>query len=111
VKFTVRFEEYRFAGVVQRMITIEGTTIRGTATEQQTGGWAWFLRYPDGHAAGKGRYASWGGVLCGIEYALAQELWYGRLDHLRRGDVRYDRGSRDAVSIRKVLSRWGWTSA
>jgi hypothetical protein len=81
----VRFEEYRFAGVVQRTMVIDGTAVSGTATEQRTGGWAWFLRYPDGDVAGKGRYASWGGVLCGIEYALAQETRHGRLGHPRRG--------------------------
>jgi len=85
MKFTVRFAEYRFAGVVQRTIVIDGTTIGGTATEQHTGGWAWFLRYADGEVAGDGRYASWGGVLCGIAYALAQETRHGRLSHLRCG--------------------------
>ena len=83
--FMMGFEEYRFAGVVQRTIVIDGTTVSGTATEQRSGGWAWFLRYADGDIAGKGRYASWGGVLCGIEYALAQETRHGHLGYLRRG--------------------------
>jgi hypothetical protein len=95
MKFMVRFEEYRFAGVVQRTITIDGTTISGTATEPRAGGWAWFLRYPDGDSAGAGRYASWGGVLCGIEYALAQQA---RLGHRHHGDAGNGACSRDAVS-------------
>jgi hypothetical protein len=84
MKFAVWFEEYVFAGVTQRTIVIEGTSISGTAAEQREGGWAWFLRYPDGEFAGEGRYASWGGVLCGIEYAFAQEIRHGRLGYLRR---------------------------
>jgi hypothetical protein len=85
VTFMVRFEEYRFAGIVQRTIVIYGTVVSGTATEQRTGGWAWFLRYPNGDVAGKGRYGSWGGVLCGIKYAVAQETRHGQLSSLRRG--------------------------
>jgi hypothetical protein len=85
VTFTVRFEEYRFAGVVQRTMVIGGTTVSGTATEQRTGGWAWFLRYPNGDIAGEGRYGSWEGVLCGVKYALARETRHGRLGHLYHG--------------------------
>jgi hypothetical protein len=96
--FMVRFEEYRFAGVVQRTMVIDGTTVSGTVTEQRTGGWAWFLRYPDGNIAGQGRYASWGGVLCGIEYALAQQARHGRLGHRHHGDAGNGACSRDAVS-------------
>jgi hypothetical protein len=88
--FMVRFEEYRFAGVVQRTMVIDGTTVSGTVTEQRMGGWAWFLRYPDGNIAGQGRYASWGGVLCGIEYALAREIPHGRLSYRSRGAVPRD---------------------
>ncbi len=83
--FSIRFDEYLFAGVVQRTIVIDGTTIGGTATEQRAGGWAWFLRYPDGEFAGEGGEASWGGVLRGIRHALAAEIAHGRLGHLRRG--------------------------
>jgi hypothetical protein len=90
VTFMVRFEEYRFAGVVQRTMVIDGTTVSGTVTEQRMGGWAWFLRYPDGNIAGQGRYASWGGVLCGIEYALAREIPHGRLSYRSRGAVPLD---------------------
>lgn len=82
--FKVRFEEYRFAGVVQRTIAVDGTAVSGTATEQRTGEWVWFLRYPNGDLAGKGRYGSWDGVLYGIKYAVAQGTRQGQLSYLRR---------------------------
>ena len=113
--FMMGFEEYRFAGVVQRTIVIDGTTVSGTATEQRSGGWAWFLRYADGDIAGKGRYASWGGVLCGIEYALAQETRHGHLGYLRRGAAPPSRvmsGGRlrsRRGAERGGVNRWGWT--
>jgi hypothetical protein len=71
MKFTMRLEEYVFAGVTQYSIYVDGTTITGTVAAQQTGKWAWFLRYPDG----------------GIELALVQEYLYGRLSDARREAV------------------------
>jgi len=82
--FTVQCEAYIFAGVVQRSIAVMGTEIRGTASEQRGGGWAWFLRYPDGECAGEGGDASWDGVLGGIRDALAMEVRYGRLGYVPR---------------------------
>ncbi len=82
--YLVPFREYTFGGLRQRTITVEGTAIRGTATEQPAGGWGWFLRYPDGELAGEGRAATWAGVLEEIRAALTMEAKYGRLSSLPR---------------------------
>ncbi len=82
--YLVRFREYTFGGLRQRTIAVTGTAIRGTATEQRTGGWGWFLRYPYGELAGEGRAATWEGVLDDIRAALTMEAKYGRLSSLPR---------------------------
>ncbi len=84
MEFIVRFEEYQFAGVVQRSVLVDGTTISGTAAEQRAGGWAWFLRYPDGESSGEGKCGSWAEVLRDIRRALVMEIRYGRLGFLQR---------------------------
>lgn len=84
MEFTVRFREYVFGGRRQRSVFVDGTGIAGTATEQQGGGWAWFLRYPDGELAGEDGAATWDDVLRGIRRALVMEERYGRLGYLRR---------------------------
>jgi len=84
MEFTVRYTEYVFGGLRQRSLFVEGAGIAGTATEQRTGGWAWFLRYPDGELAGEGRAAAWASVLGGIRRALVLEEKDGRLGYLRR---------------------------
>jgi hypothetical protein len=84
MEFTVRFEGYIFAGAVRYCIDIAGAGIGGGATEQRTGEWAWFLRYPDGEWAGEGVAGSWGGMLRGIRGALETEATHGRLSYLRR---------------------------
>jgi len=83
MEFTVRFEEYEFGGVVQRSVLVDGTTITGTAAEQRAGGWAWFLRYPDGESAGEGKCGSWAEVLRDIRRALVMEIKYGRLGFIK----------------------------
>lgn len=82
--FTVHFREYTFGGLRQRTLVIAGTAIRGTATEQRSGGWGWFLRYPDGELAGEGHAATWDGLLEDIVGALVMETKYGRLSYPTR---------------------------
>jgi len=84
MKFSMRLEEYIFAGITQHSIHVDGTTIAGTVAEQHTGKWAWFLRYPDGGIVGEETTSSWIGVRRGIELALVQEYLYGRLSDARR---------------------------
>ncbi len=90
MEFTVQFSEYLFAGVVQRTIVLVGAPISGTASEQRTGEWAWFLRYTDGEYAGEGIATSWGAALRGIRDALVGEVRYGRLGYLNNDVTRYD---------------------
>ncbi len=84
MEFTVHFEGYIFAGMVRYCIDIAGTSISGGVTEQWAGGYAWFLRYPDGEWAGDGVAGSWGGMLGDIRHALTMEATHGRLSYLRR---------------------------
>lgn len=56
---TVHYSEYILGGLRQRTIRVDGTGLRGTATEQRTGGWAWFLRHPDGGLAAEGVAPAW----------------------------------------------------
>ncbi len=72
-------DEYFFAGSTQRELAVEGTDIRGTATQQPKGTWTWFLRYADGEPAGDGGARTWDGVEFGIQRSLVAEMKYGRL--------------------------------
>lgn len=83
MEFTVRFEEYTFAGAIRYCVDIAGTDIGGGVAEQRTGGWAWFLRYSDGEWAGEGLAGTWGGMLRDMRRALAVEARHGRLSYLR----------------------------
>jgi hypothetical protein len=84
MEFTVRFEGYRFAGTLRYAVEVVGTGISGGVAEQRAGGWAWFLRYPDGEWAGEGLAGSWAGMLRDMRRALALEARHGRLSYLRR---------------------------
>jgi len=88
VEFTVQVDGYLFAGVVRYCVHVAGTGISGGVTEQRTGEWSWFLRYPDGEWAGDGLAGSWEGMLHDIRGALAMEARYGRLSYLRRDTAR-----------------------
>ncbi len=80
----VQYREYVFGGLRRRSLSVDGAGIVGTATEQRSGGWAWFLRHPDGSLAGEGRAATWDDALRDIHRTLAAEETQGRLGYLRR---------------------------
>lgn len=70
---TVRYRERILGGLRQRALVIEGTLMAGAASEQSAGGWAWFLRHPDGALAGEGGAVTWEGVLSDIRDVVTTE--------------------------------------